>query len=266
MSDKTLLSLIPGFDDAMTSAGHALGGILPSVKGNDHLNTQSIVLYVIVLGLIFALTFMGSGKLANTKEAIIPDEKLSARTFWELLLDTVMGLMEDVMGAKNAKRFMPLIGTCAVVILFSNLFGLMPGFAPPTDNLNLTFAMASVIFVATHVVGIQTNGVGHIAHMANPIGTWWGWFLAPLFLPIEIIGHVVRPVSLSLRLMCNMIGDHKVLAIFLSLIAVPLVYPVPIILLGTIVCIVQTAVFCLLSMVYVSMALEEHDHGHEEHH
>ncbi|MEL6177756.1 MAG: F0F1 ATP synthase subunit A, partial [Myxococcota bacterium] len=216
MADKTILSLIPGFDEAMKSAGTALAHANASLMNalgfhaehGEHLhplNTTSMVLLTFVLGFVLVMVFLAKSRLAPEEKAIVPDDSLTPRTFVELIFDTVFGLMSDMMGRNNARRFFPLIATCALVILFSNLLGLLPGMAPPTDNLNLNAAMASVIFIATHVVGFQTNGIAHFSHMANPSGEWWGWFLAPLMLPIELIGHVVRPVSLSLRLMCNMI-------------------------------------------------------------
>jgi F-type H+-transporting ATPase subunit a len=265
MADKTILSLIPGFDGAMKSAGEALGGIYPSfLGGKTELNTTSIVLLCFVFVFLLGLAFKARSRMIDTDAAVIPDDKLTARTVVEMLMDAVFGLMNDTMGRQNAKRFFPLIATCAFIILFSNLFGLMPGFAPPTDNFNLNIVMASVIFLATHIVGVQTNGIHHFGHMANPIGEWWGWFLAPPMFLIEVVSHFVRPLSLALRLMANMIGDHKVLVIFLTLVGIPIVYPVPIVVLGIIVCVVQAAVFCLLSIVYISLSLEDLTH-HEEH-
>ncbi len=267
MSDKTLLSYIPGFDDAMHHAGEALGHWQPSFIGhNDVLTLIPAVMLGIVVVLLLAMGVSARGRLAKVEEAVIPDAVMNPRTFFELFLDTLMSLMTDIMGAKNAKRFLPLLGTCGLVILFSNLLGLVPGFVPPTDNLNVTAALALVIFFATHIVGVQTNGLGHITHMMNPVGVWWGWFMVPIMFPIELIGHLARPLSLSLRLMGNMVGDHKVLGIFLTLTAVPIVYPVPIIGMGVLVCVVQTAVFCLLSMIYIGLAVEEQHHDEGGHH
>ena len=114
-------------------------------------------------------------------------------------------------------------------------------------------------FLAYNYWGIRQHGlVAHLKHFAGPI-LW----LAPLMIPIEIISHLARPLSLSLRLMGNMVGDHSVLVIFLGL--VPLLVPVPIMVLGTIVCIVQALVFCLLSVVYIGLAIEHHDEHAEAH-
>lgn len=264
----TLLETIPAVHKGLESLGHQLGHSFPSwVQHSEHLHVLPSILYGVVVVFAVVLAVVAKGRFAAA-DAVIPDDKLTIRTFFELFLDTVMGIMIPIMGEKNSKRFLPLIGSCAVIIFFSNFFGLIPGMIPPTENLSVNFAMGLVIFLATHVAGVQTNGIHHFAHMANPVGAWWGWFLAPIMLPIELISHIVRPVSLSLRLMGNMIGDHKVLGIFLTL--VPLVVPMPFLLLGSIVCTVQTVVFCLLSMVYIGMALEEQHHesseGHEQHH
>jgi F-type H+-transporting ATPase subunit a len=261
----TLLGLIPGFNENLSKVAVALGVGHAEEPMLDNAHAMvPVVLLLLSTGAAVGLAAVAGGKLKDTEAAVIPDEKLSVRTFFELFLDMIMGMMIPIMGEKNSKRFLPLIGSVAVVIFFSNFLGLFPGMAPPTESMSVNFAMAIVIFVATHVAGVQTNGFGHFAHMANPVGAWWGWFLAPIMLPIELISHIVRPVSLSLRLMGNMIGDHKVLAIFLGL--VPLVVPMPFLLLGSIVCTVQTVVFSLLSMVYIGLALEEQHHDEGEGH
>lgn len=261
MAEGSVLNAIPGYTEALKSAAKPLG---ETFLAHAPVNLEPLVMFIIALSVMFALVLAARPKLANTSEAVIPDDRLTLRTFFELFFDTVMALMIEVMGEKNARRFFPLIGTIAVVVFFSNFLGLMPGMLPPTDKFSVNLAIAGVVFIATHVAGFQTNGIGHLAHMANPVGVWWGWFLAPLMLPIELIGHLVRPVSLSLRLMGNMIGDHAVLGVFLGLI--PLVVPIPFLILGSIVCTVQTLVFTLLSIVYIGLALEEQHHDEEGHH
>jgi F-type H+-transporting ATPase subunit a len=171
--------------------------------------------------------------------------------------------MSDIMGKKAARYFLPLIGTCAFFILFSNALGLVPGFLPATDNFNTTLGAGLIIFSATHIYGLKENGMGHVAHLFGP-------WLGPLGLPlnilmflIECISHVARPVSLGIRLMANMTADHMVLTIFLGLLPAVLWWipiPLPMYLLGTIVVVVQTLVFCLLSTVYIAMAIEHSEH------
>ena len=111
-----------------------------------------------------------------------------------------------------------------------------------------------MVFFATHIYGFKENGMEHIKHMMGPV-----WWLAPLIFVIEFISHLARPLSLALRLAGNMIGDHKAVSIFMGL--TYLVIPALLLGLGVIVCLVQTMVFCLLSAVYIGMAIEHHDHA-----
>ena len=146
------------------------------------------------------------------------------------------------------------------VIFFSNVMGLIPGFLPPTDSLNTTAAMAIVIFVATHVYGIKKQGfVNYFKHFMGPV-----LVLAPLIFVIELISHLVRPVTLAVRLTANMFADHAVLTVFIGLLLPTAVWflplALPVYILGCVVVTVQTLVFCLLSTVYISMAIEDTAH------
>ena len=151
---------------------------------------------------------------------------------------------------EEGKAYFPLIATFALFILVSNLIALIPGFYPPTANLNTNVALALTVFVMTHVVGFKKHGVAYLKHFMGPI-IW----LAPLIFVIEIIGHLARPLSLSLRLFGNMYGHEIVLMIFLAL--VPLFLPIPMMLMGVLVAFIQTFVFTLLAMIYIAGALEE---------
>jgi F-type H+-transporting ATPase subunit a len=182
----------------------------------------------------------------------VPEAKLSARTFVEVVVEALSGLVESTMGSRGPE-FMLIIGTLALFILFNNLSGLVPGFAPATDNVNTTFACSLTVFVLTHVYGVREHGIKYLKHFVGPF-----WWLAILFVPIELISHLARPLSLGLRLFGNMTGDHLVTAIFFSL--VPFLMPVPVLFLGLFVAFVQTFVFILLSMAYFSGAV-----AHEEH-
>jgi F-type H+-transporting ATPase subunit a len=219
-----------------------------------------------LLGSILVFLVIGGGAYAafaevkETQKAIVPDDKLTVRTMFELVVQAVYAMMSDIMGAKAARVFLPLIGTCAFFIFVSNALGLIPGFEPPTNNLNTTLALAGIIFVATHVFGLYYNGLNHVKHLLGPIVKWYALPLMILMFFIEVISHVARPISLSIRLMANMVADHLVVGAFLSIIA--FVLPLPVMLLGTLVVVVQTLVFCVLSTVYIGLAIE---HG-EDHH
>jgi F-type H+-transporting ATPase subunit a len=198
--------------------------------------------------ILLTISFLISNRYK--KDAKLPTDKtFSLANLMELAVGGLLNFMRQTMG-EHAGKFIPLIGTTAIFILISNLMGTIPGFDPPTSNINTTLACAIVIFIATHYVGIRTHGASYIKHFLGPV-----WWLAPAMLIIELIGHFARVASLSVRLFGNMFGDHMVLAIFMGL--VPLLIPVIFMGLGVFVSCVQALVFTLLSILYISGALEE---------
>jgi F-type H+-transporting ATPase subunit a len=172
---------------------------------------------------------------------------------WQNLMESVVGgienLITETMGPKG-KTYFPLIATFALFILVSNLVALVPGFYPPTANLNTNAALALTVFAMTHVIGVKEHGISYLKHFMGPILA-----LAPLIFIIEIIGHLARPLSLSLRLFGNMYGHEIVLMIFFAL--VPLFLPIPMMMMGILVAFIQAFVFTLLAMIYIAGALEE---------
>jgi F-type H+-transporting ATPase subunit a len=237
------------------------------MEHSTHIGVQHVVAYGTVILFLIAVGFYVRRRLKNPADNILPEGKVTFYGFIETIVSATYNLSADLMGAKAAKYFLPLIGCCALVIWFSNALGLIPGFLPPTDNLNTTFAMGMVIFVVTHIYGIKEHGVvKYFAHFTGPKVPWWiAWFIAPLMFVIEIISHIVRPITLGIRLMANMTADHMVLTIFVGLFAAMglVLLPVPIVfyLLGVLVVTVQTLVFCLLSVIYIALAIQ-----HEEEH
>jgi F-type H+-transporting ATPase subunit a len=109
------------------------------------------------------------------------------------------------------------------------------------------------VFVLTHYYGVKEHGLSYFKHFLGP-----SLALAPLMLPIELISHFARPMSLAVRLMGNMMADHKVVMSFFAL--VPILVPLPFMLLGLLVCLIQALVFCTLAMVYIGMAIEHEEH------
>lgn len=213
--------------------------------------SNAILIGLIILALIFAArSKMKTENLSD--EDLVPDRTLTVRNLLELMVSGIVRIMEDSMG-HAAPRFLFLVGGLAFFILFSNLSGLVPGFMPPTDNINTTAACALTVFFATHIYGFKEHGMAYLKHFAGPF-----WWLAWLMIPIEIISHLARPMSLSLRLFGNIMGDHKVSSIFFSL--VPIGVPVFTAVLGLFVSFVQTFVFMLLTMVYISGAIEHGEH------
>ncbi len=229
-----------------------------SYVNDADISIQFVVAFAFVGLLLIGLVLSVHPKINNISRALIPDGRFTLRTFFEMMIEGTLSTMEKSMDRKPALFFLPLIGSCAFLIFFSNLLGLVPGFEPPTANLNTTLAMAIVIFFTTHIYGVKKNGIGYFAHFFGPIRKWYALPLMLLMFCIELISHLARPLSLSVRLMGNMFADHKVVATFTLL--VPLLVPVPMLLLGVVVCLVQVAVFCILSIVYIGMAI-----AHEEH-
>jgi len=168
----------------------------------------------------------------------------------ELIVNGLENFMVDVTGPEG-RAFFPYIATIFLYILVSNLLGLIPGFFSPTANLNTTLSMAICTFVLTHVIGIKFHGVKYIKHFLGPI-----WVMAPLMFIIELIGHLARVMSLSIRLFGNIFGKEKVLGIFFALAGLYLA-PLPILFLGILVSFIQAVVFMLLSIVYFAGAMEE---------
>src|SRR5581483_2665616 len=200
----------------------------------------------------------------------------------EAVLEFILGLIDDVIGPEG-RRFLPLIATLGLFIFASNLLGLVPGFTAPTDNVNTTGACALVVFFSYHWIGIRQQGLGaYFRHFAGPMPA-----LAPLMVPIELISHLARPLSLTLRLFGNMLGGHILLSIVffmtvgLSSWALSGAAGVAGLLIGSfgavatvvftvgflfplklLVAFLQAFIFVMLSMLYIAGALEA-DHGAE---
>lgn len=203
----------------------------------EHVTYTWFVMLVLIL-----LAFLASRSIKEVPTGL--------QNFLEAVVTGIENLIEETMGPKG-KAYFPLLATFALFILVSNLIALIPGFYPPTANLNTNGALALTVFAMTHVVGFKEHGVSYLKHFMGPILA-----LAPLIFIIEIIGHLARPLSLSLRLFGNMYGHEIVLMIFLAL--VPFLLPVPMMLMGVLVAFIQTFVFTLLAMIYIAGALEEH--------
>ena len=174
----------------------------------------------------------------------------STQSFLEFVVSGLESFMVEITGPEG-RAFFPFIATIFLYILLCNLLGLVPGFISPTASPNTTIALALLTFVYTHIIGIRYHGFKYIKHFLGPI-----WYIAPIMLPIEIIGHLARIMSLSIRLFGNIFGKEKVLGILFALWGIYLV-PLPIMFLGLLVSFVQALVFMLLATVYFTGAMEE---------
>ena len=199
---------------------------------------------------IFSLAALGS--LRKRADARIPDEKFTMANVAELAVGGLANLCDDIIG-HDGHKYLWLMAPTFLYIFVANMLGVIPGFLPPTDNINTNLAVSGVIFIGYNIYGIKENGLsGYLKHMMGPV-----IFIAPLFFVIELVSHLVRPASLAIRLYGNIFGDHLVIAIFSDL--VKLVVPAVFLGVGTFVSFIQALVFTLLSMVYIALATA-HDH------
>ncbi len=198
---------------------------------------------------VVILILLGLGWMASRRVSLVPG---GAQNVFELVIGGLEEFMVEVTG-EEGRAFFPFIATLFLYIMFCNLIGLIPGFLSPTANINTTLSMALCTFIFTHYLGVKYHGVKYIKHFLGPIPA-----LAPLFFPIEIIGHFARVLSLTLRLFGNIMGEDLVLAILLFL-AGQFLAPLPMMFLAVFTSVVQAFVFTLLSMMYFAGSME---HAH----
>lgn len=233
---------------------------------------------VIAAILLILFAVKARGALVKSQDPLVPAADLDSRNIAELVVQLVVSQSDAIIG-KAGRKYVPFFGTFFFFILLANLLGLLPGFAAPTGNLNTTIGLALVSFIGYNVIGVREQGAGYLKHFIGPMTSLPGSnivaklaFLPVLlisvvfFLILELFSHGFRPVSLSLRLFGNMMGDHEVIGAFISL--TKLVVPVAFYAMGTLVSLIQAFVFTLLSMIYVALAIShghDEEHGHEAH-
>jgi len=243
---------------------------LPGIP--DHV-TYTWLVMIILAGVAF---------MATRRLGLVPR---GAQNAMEVVLEQIQGMIDDVMGPQG-RPYLPFIATLGLFILTANLMSLVPGLAGPTTNLNTTAACALVVFFAYHAIGLRKQGVvTYIKHFMGPV-----WWLAPLMMPIEIISHLARPLSLTLRLFGNMVGGHILLAVIFFLMGlngligwalhgglagalvgglsgviaivftVGFLYP-----LKMLVSFLQAFIFVMLTMLYIAGAIEHAEESHDGH-
>jgi len=249
----------------MGSLEHPPIFVIPGVP--DHV-TYTWIVMVILAGLAL---------VASRRLEMVPR---GVQNFMEIVLEQFLTLIDDVLGHEG-RRYFPLLATLGLFIVTSNLMGLVPGLIAPTANLNTTAACALIVFFTYHWIGIRRQGMrAYARHFMGPV-VWLAW----LMVPIEIVSHLARPLSLSLRLFGNMTGGHILLAVFFFLMGfdgmlgwaltgslggvllgapaalimvvftVGFLYPLKIL-----VAFLQAFIFVMLSMLYIAGAIEEAEH------
>ena len=208
-----------------------------------HAYPHVVYTWVVMLFLIVV------GALAGKGISMIPGK---LQNFFEIVISGMEEFMVDITG-EEGRWFFPIIATLFLYIATCNLFGLIPGFFPPTASINTTLSCALPVFLFTHYIGIKYHGAKYIKHFLGPV-----WWMSPLIFVIELIGHVARIMSLSFRLFGNIMG-HELVLMILFMLAGAFLAPLPIMAMGIFVSIVQAFVFFLLSIMYFAGAME---HAH----
>jgi|CXWL01.1.fsa_nt_gi F-type H+-transporting ATPase subunit a len=171
---------------------------------------------------------------------------------FELFVQGLSSLIEDAAGHGAAKRHLPILGAFAVFIFLSNLSGLFYFLSPPTQSVNTTFALSLTAFLYYHYSGLRAQGLHYFKFVLGPVA-----WLFLLFIPLELISHSARALSLGLRLFGNIFGEHAISGAVNGLL--PLFAPVPLMALGLFAAMLQTFIFVMLNTVYIAGA-EHPDH------
>lgn len=202
---------------------------------------------IVIMSWIVSIILVLFSILATRKMKEIPE---GLQNIFEAIIEGIDGLVEDMLG-HNAKKFFPLIATLGLFILLSNLIGLIPQFKSPTSSLNATVPFALITFFTIHFSGIKERGLKkYIHHYAGDV-LW----MAPIMIPIHIIGELAKPVSLSVRLFGNIMGEDIVLAVLFLL--VPLIIPIAMMCLAIFTSLIQSFIFMMLTMLYIGQFIEE---------
>jgi F-type H+-transporting ATPase subunit a len=216
-------------------------------KGGEPLIPDHVVMTFLIV--VFTILVMAALRRGIT---MVPGR---LQHVFEILYEYLKSMLEENIGPKGQK-FMPLIATLALFIFLSNMAGMVPGLKSPTSNLNVTVSCAIIVFLYYNYQGIRAHGIlSYLKHFCGPV-----WWLAPLMFPVEIVSHLARPISLSVRLFGNIFGEDMIVLVFFGL--VPLFVPLPIMALQMFTALIQTLVFILLTTMYLAGAVESEENGH----
>ena len=229
--------------------------------GRDVADPAHVIPDYLAILMVLSLALVGLALVVRSQLSVDRPGKL--QIVMEDGLRAFYGLLDDFIGPKG-RRYVPLVGTLGVLIWLSNLSGLVPGLMAPTSNINVTLGCAVTVWFYYHIEGVREQGlVGYIKHFWAPPGS--PFVLGFVMFPIEIISHMARVMSLSLRLFGNVFGEELVILILAML--VPFLVPLPMMFLGLLTGTLQAAIFVLLTMIYLGGAVaSEHGHEHEHEH
>lgn len=267
-------------------AGH--GFQIWSLLHNDYLNhnghvaAAGIATGILALGgVAYAVSAPKLNAKTTSDEAFVPSPKFSLRNFFEMTGEFVQGMAKDIIGA-HYKPYLPVLIFIFMWTLLNNLLGMFPGFGSATDNLNTTLAMGFFVYIYYNFIGFKVNGFKYFEHFTGHLHGTLLLVLGPVMFVIELVSHTVRPITLGIRLRSNVYGDHTIYGIMANLFkdlgeflgqkfgpvgtAIGAVFsglgPVPIVILGLLVAVIQAFVFMLLTTIYIGMATAHDDDHH----
>lgn len=226
--------------------------LVPGVThDNTHVATAAAVGTVLVVGAVAGRMALGSGQAA-----VQPASKVSLKGLFEMVVEFIVSIADMVIGEDEGRKFVPMFASIFFFVWINNLVGLIPGMTPATDNINTTFALGLFCFLMYNYYGIKEHGLHYVKQFMGPV-----LLLMPLMFVIEMISHLVRPLTLGLRLYGNIMADHTVISVFVGMFENMWFIPVPVIFygMGIFVASMQAFVLTMLSMIYVSLAIS-HDH------
>jgi len=224
--------------DALGLPAHGGGTVLAQVLA-PHMQYDYLAMIICVVLAI----------LATRRMEIIPR---GLQNVMEMYVGGLEDFVTEQVGDRQKARIIfPMVATFGYVILISNYMGLIPGFMSPTANINVTLGYTVIAIVAYHALGIRFHGFKYIKHFMGPIPV-----MAPFFLVVETFSHIGRIASLSIRLFGNMMSKEMLLGLLFTM-AGPYLAPLPIMLLGTLVCLLQAFIFVVLPVTYCAEAMAE---------
>ncbi len=247
---------------------------------NPHVSAGIVGASVLVAGgAAYALKAPRLNPATAQDEAFVPSPKFGLRNVWEVLGEFVQGTARDIIGPHYAKYY-PLLLFIFVWTLLNNYLGSFPGLGSATDNLNTTLAMGLSVFLYYNFMGFREHGFHYLEQFTGHLHGLLLLFLGPVMFVIETISHMIRPLTLGIRLRTNIYADHQVHGTIMGMLgdlahglsekwgalgsavgfAIEAVAPVPILMLGLLVGVIQAFVFTLLTMIYIGLAT-----AHEEH-
>ncbi|MEZ4813617.1 MAG: F0F1 ATP synthase subunit A [Bdellovibrionota bacterium] len=269
------------------SAGFKVWNLLHNdfLSHNPHIAGACVTAGIFIVGgIAYRLTTSNSqltkaGIASAVEEELVPSENFSFRNTVESLGEYIRDRAKDIIGDHYA-QFLPLLSFIFLWILLNNLIGIIPGFGSPTDDINTTLSMGIFVFLYYNIMGFVHNGAHYFEHFTGHLKGVLLYTIGILMIPLELISHSIRPLTLGMRLRTNIYADHSVyhtiaglshdfaafLGVKLGVIGEFMGYiftalaPVPIVILGILVCVIQALVFTLLTSVYISIAT-----AHEEH-